>query len=425
MRRSSTLLLILILFATPLSVFAAATPETASEPSFQGELSGTIVYTADAVDTNEDGAIDSADSDIMFSIDVGADPAEGRFQIAGGPPASAAYPRLTQDAEIILCHAFVDTNEDGVIDHATDAPFLAVLNVDGTDVTPLMEPGSSSAQEAVWSPDETLVAFAFGNEDTNGDGALSTDDTLHLALLELGELDSEAPSPTQLAGGSEPVVLTDGSVSVAHPQFWSDSLILFEATDLATNVRGVYSYDLATEEMTLLKGDAWNPIPSADGAQVAMESISDAGNTIWIFNVADETWTILDFEAASAPTWSPEGDMLAFAVKADAGSSIVVFDGDGAETIAESSGDLSMTSFAPGGDALAFATTPTEGGNTELNVVSLDGAFAATVTPQDSNLVEFVWAPTTAANEATSIPNTETSSSVTWIPVADLPSNRA
>jgi Tol biopolymer transport system component len=204
-------------------------------------------------------------------------------------------------------------------------------------------------------------------------------------------------------------------------------VLLFEATEVATETRGVYTYDLAAEELTLLKGDAWNPIPSSDGTQIAVESVTEDGSTIWIYNFADDTWTILDFEAASAPTWSPDGATLAFAVRADEGSSIVLFDGEGAQTVAESSDNLSMTSFSPGGEALAFATTPSEGGNVALNVVSLDGAFAATVTPDDTNLVEFVWAPPSAraGDEASSVPNTNTTSSMTWLPVADLPSNRA
>jgi hypothetical protein len=427
MRRLSTFFVVLVLFATPLSVLAASTPQTSPPLSRQGELSGTIVYTADAIDTNEDGSIDAADNDIMFSVDVGADPEAGRFQMAGGPPASAAYPRLTQDYEIVLCHAFVDINGDGVVDHNTDAPFVAAGNTDGTDVTPLVEPGSSASFQASWSPDESLIVFAYAADDTDEDGAVTINDRMHLAILEVGEYDLAAGSAApQLATGALPTVLTDDTISVAHPQFWSESVLLFEATDVATETQGVYMYDLAAEALTLLKGDAWNPIPSSDGTQIAVESLTEEGSTIWIYNVADDTWTILDFEVASAPTWSPDGATLAFAVRADEGSSIVVFDGEGAETVAESSGELSMTSFSPGGEALAFATTPSEGGNVALNVVSLDGAFAATVTPADTNLVEFVWAPpASGGDEASSVPNTDTTSSFTWLPIADLPSNRA
>lgn len=428
MRRLSTFLVVLILLVTPLSVFAASTPESPTTPSRQGELSGTIVYTANAMDTNGDGTIDTADNDIMYSIDVGADPADGRFTMAGGEGASAAYPRLTQDYEIVLCHAFLDLNEDGIIDHDTDAPFVAAGNTDASEVVPLVEPGTSASFQATWSPDESLITFAYAPNDTDGDGAFTIHDQMHLAILEVGEYDVSAGSVApQLVTEATPTVLTDDTLSVAHPQFWSDSVLLFEATEVATDTRGVYTYDLAAEELTLLKGDAWNAIPSADGTQIAVESTTESGSTIWIYNVADETWTILDFESAGAPTWSPEGATLAFAVSADEGSSIVVFDGESAETIAESSGDLSMTSFSPGGDALAFATTSSDGGNTELNVVSLDGAFAATVTPEDTDLVEFVWAPPSAnsGDEASSIPNSDTTSSMAWLPVADLPSIRA
>ncbi len=175
MKRITFVLLGALVMMPVANVWASDASPAPRPDNYQGSFSGAIVYTADALDTNGDDIIDSSDNDIMFSNAIGADPTDGRFLIAGGEAASAAYPRLTQDGEIILCHAFADTNADGAVSHESDMPFLAVLNVDGSDLTPLMEPGSAAALSGLKPGDEIIAV-----DQTR----TPTLETVRLALLE-------------------------------------------------------------------------------------------------------------------------------------------------------------------------------------------------------------------------------------------------
>jgi hypothetical protein len=417
------IIIILTLALSPLAGALAAEDPSAGESAFrQGFLSGGIVYTADALDTNEDGVVNTNDNDIMFSVSIGADPADGRFQMAGGPPASAAYPRLSNNGEQVLCHAFVDTNEDGVVDHATDMPFVAVLNADGTEVTPLTEPGAAVAFQAEWSLDESKATFVYATEDTDGDGAITMGDNGRLAVLDLGQRDPAAPSAAQLASQAAVRVLTDETLAVTRPQFWEDNLILFEGRRVADGIRQVYTFNLDTNSLTEIappEGEASNPQPSPDGIQLAAQVEIGGLQSVWMLDRTSGGWRQVSPAAANAtdPTWSPDGASLAMAASSDAGSSVLVFDGSQIRTVIESEGDIRSTDFSPTGGAIAYAASPVNSEQTSLNIVTLDGGYAATLSPEDSNLVDFDWIP--EEDGPTSMPSFR--AFVALFPVADFP----
>jgi WD40 repeat protein len=403
--------LLFLLAALPLTLAAAPAPSGTGQALRQAAPVGRIVYTADALDTNEDGLVNAADNDIMYSVDIGADPEDGRLHLAGGPPASAAYPRLTEDGEIILCHAFADTNGDGITDHQNDMPFLAVLNSDGTEVTPLHNPGTAVALEADWSPDERTIVFAYADQDTNGDGTVSIADTLRLAILQLGQLDPANPSPAQYVVDFAPTILTDATLSVSRPQYWSDTVILFEARRVQNGARGIYTYDLQTGQTLLVSPgvvDAWNPVLSPDRTRIAAEVQTQLdGKSIWVYNAINAQWAIVstDLESPSAPTWSPDGSLLAMSDSTPDANLIVVYDGQTTQALITSDAEIGMTAFSPDGDAIAYASTPGADAGTSLNVVSLDGGYAATLTPEGTDLVEYVWSPTVPGDAgAASVP---------------------
>jgi len=385
-------------------------------------LSGGIVYTADALDTNEDGTVNADDNDIMFSVSIGADPADGRFAMAGGPPASAAYPRLSSNGEQVLCHAFVDTNEDGKVDHATDMPFVAVLNQDGSDLTPLTEPGAAVAFEAEWSVDESKATFVYATEDTDGDGAITTSDNGRLAVLDLGQRDPAAPSASQLASPAAVRVLTDETLAVTRPQFWEDNLILFEDRRVTDNVKQVYTFNLDTNSLTEIappQGEASNPQPSPDGIQLATQVEIGGLQSVWMLDRTSGGWRQVSPADTNAtdPTWSPDGQSLAMSASSDEGSSVLVFDGSQIRSVIDSEGEIRSTDFSPNGEAIAYAATPQDSDQASLNIVTLDGGYAATLSPEDSNLVDFDWIP--EGDGPTSMPSF--GAFVALFPVADTP----
>lgn len=421
--------LLLVMIVSPLAAFAT-TPTIHSEQARLQGLLGQLVYTADAEDINEDGVVDAADPDIMYSIEIGADPLDGRFYIGGSAGDSAAYPRLSQDGEIILCHAFIDSNGDGVIDHQTDMALLGVLNTDGTGLTPLTDPTAMVALEAEWAPDERSIIFVMADTDTDGDGALTINDTLHLAWKQLAAVET-VTTAGDLVADTEVMVLTDDTLSVTHPQFWGETAVVFEATEVESGARGVYSYDFETEEVTLISPegqDAWNPQISPDGAQVAMEVQTDEGTRVWVYMVDAMDWedhSPADIVNASAPSWSPDGDWLAMAVSTDEGTQLVLTSQTGEEdmVLASNDGGITETQFSPGGDAVAFAAVVDEE-HTALAVASIDGLVNETLTPEGDNLVDFTWNPSPPGAEAeTSLPSAPAAAMFAAVmqAVADLP----
>ena len=426
MKSKVNLLVIILTLAVALypmaGALAAEDPNAGALPFQQGFLSGGIVYTADALDVNEDGVVNAEDNDIMFSVTIGADPSDGRFQMAGGAGASAAYPRLSSNGEQVLCHAFVDTNEDGKIDHATDMPFVAVLNVDGTMVTPLVEPGSSVSFQAEFSPDESKATFVYATEDTDGDGAVTMNDDGRLAILELGQLDPAAPSAEQFASPAAVRVLTDESLAVSRPQFWEDNLILFEGRRVNDDVKQVYTFNLDTNSLTEIappQGEASNPQPSPDGVQLAAQVEMNGLQSVWVLDRTAGSWRQVSPADTNAtdPTWSPDGASIAMAASDDAGSRVVVFENSQIRTVAESDEGISMTAFSPAGGAIAYAASPSGGENTSLNIVTVDGGYAATLTTVESNLVDFDWIP--EDDQPTSMPLFISFAAL--IPAADAP----
>ncbi|RMF77681.1 MAG: hypothetical protein D6737_16960 [Chloroflexi bacterium] len=391
--RLFTFLLAFVVLSITVSIGAGL---SVADTAYAQSIGGKIVYTADALDTNEDGVIDATDNDIMFSIEIGADPATDRFRIAGGPPASAAYPRLTDDAKFVLCHAFTDTDGDGVIDHQKDMPFVAILGADGADLTPLTMPGNDVSLEANFSPDEKSIVFTRATADTDGDGQVTINDTRQLAIKPLGVLNADAPKASDFADDSEPMILTDDDITVSRPQFWTETMVLFEARRLSDDRLGVYVYDLEQGTMTRISPedmDATNPQISPDGTQIVMQVAAEAGSRIWVYDAAAETLndvTPLEGSASDA-SWSPDGSTLAMVVASADTSDLVLYDGSTTDVLVTEQGVISMTAFAPDGESIAYALTTDE--TTSLNVVSLDQAFMAKLTPDDTRLVEFVWSP--------------------------------
>jgi dipeptidyl aminopeptidase/acylaminoacyl peptidase len=395
-----TLTLFLVLAVALIPVSGAAANNAAPGHSlgmFQGSLSGGIVYTADSTDTNSDGIIDAADNDIMYSSTIGASPTDGRFSLVGGPDNSAAYPRLSNDGEIILCHAFVDTNGDGRVSEETDTPLLGALNIDGSDLVALSQPGAVGALEGSWSPDQTRIAFSYIDTDTDGDGILTTRDIRKLAVMEIGAIDPASPTASQMAQGSDFRVVTDTSLSVSRPQFWAENLVIFSATRTSDNIRQVYSFNLDTNALETFappEGESFNPVPSPDRSRLAVEVQLGEDQYVAVYDGAVDRWVRASPEGtqASDPSWSSDG-ALVMAVRTATGSQVVLYQNRQLSTVMETTDTVSLTQFSPDGNAIAYAAVPPEGGNTVVKVMTLDGGYAATLTPPDSNVSDFVWVP--------------------------------
>lgn len=396
--RTVTLFLVLAVILIPVSQ-VSANPSLPHEGlgMYQGAFSGGIVYTADAMDTNGDGIIDAADNDIMYSSTVGANPTDGRFSLVGGPDNSAAYPRLSNDGEIILCHAFVDTNGDGRVSEDTDTPLIGALNIDGSDLTALTQPGAVGALEGAWSPDQTRIAFSYVDTDTDGDGALTTRDIRKLAVMQIGAVDPANPTASQIAQSSDFRVVTDTSLSVARPQFWADNLVIFSAIRTADNIRQVYSFNLDTnalEPFAPPEGESFNPVPSPDRSRLAVEVALGEDQYVAVYDGAVDRWTRISPEGtqASDPSWSADG-ALVLAVRTSTGSQVMLYQNRQLSTVLETPDTISLTQFSPDSNAIAYAAVPPEGGNRVVKVMTLDGGYAASLTPPDSDVKDFVWVP--------------------------------
>jgi Tol biopolymer transport system component len=396
--RKFTFLLVLTIMAMPIAPAWAAdqSPEDAQQ-GYQGSFSGGIVYTAETEDTNGDAVVDSSDNDIMFSNTIGANPVDGRFAIIGGQENSAAYPRLSQDGEIILCHAFVDTNGDGLVSEESDMPLLGVLNLDGSDLNPLTPPGQVGAFDAMWSPDQSKIAFSLVDGDTNGDGRITVTDVAKLALMEVGAIDPAAPTASQVAAANDFRILTDNQVSVSKPQFWANNLIVFAGTRAVDNLRQVYIYNLDTgvmEPFTPPEGEAFNPIPSPDESRLAVEVKVGEDQFVSVYDGAVDRWTRASPEGAIAsdPNWSADG-ALVMSVRTATGSQVVIYENRQQRTFLESTEQISMTRFSPDGSAIAYAAVPAEGGNSVVKMMTMDGGYAASLTSTDSNVTDVVWIP--------------------------------
>ena len=117
------------------------------------------------------------------------------------------------------------------------------------------------------------------------------------------------------------------------------------------------------------------PRLSPNGERVAVE-VADAGNDIWVFELAGRTLTRLTFErTAQRPIWSPDGRRVAF-LRAGNASDLAWILADGsapAESLVVAPGDQSTGEFTPDGRSLVIR----EGGTTrprQISVVAMDSA---------------------------------------------------
>jgi Tol biopolymer transport system component len=159
-------------------------------------------------------------------------------------------------------------------------------------------------------------------------------------------------------------------------------------------------------------------LPRPDGIQLATQVEIGGLQSVWMLDRTSGGWRQVSPAAANAtdPTWSPDGASLAMAASSDAGSSVLVFDGSQIRTVIESEGNIRSTDFSPTGGAIAYAASPVNSEQSSLNIVTLDGGYAATLSPEDSNLVDFDWVP---EDGPTSMPSFR--AFVALFPVADFP----
>jgi WD40 repeat protein len=375
-------ILLVVLFSVGVTQLPLATAH--------GNFSGKLVYTAEVYNTSKNA--------IMFSITVGGDPKIGRFPIAGGTDGSTSYPRPTKDGQAILCHAFADLDGDGIIDQDKEAPFIAVVNADATDATPLTPPGQNAAYTANFSPDERSVVFAFADTDTDGDGRKTIHDSAHLAVKELGRVDPLNSTASQMASDSLIKILTNGrDFSVEKPAYLTNDLVYFTGKDSTTGRTTVYMYDLRNGDLTPvapLDTQTRNPAGSKDGTRIAVEVITLTEDYVAIYDVQSKTWSRVSSPGltASSPTWSVNGT-LALSISDSSGWQIMLLDGTGLHKLVEIQHEISAITFSPDGKALAYLWDTDGLHHNVLTVATLDGGYTTTMTPEDSRVQDYDWIP--------------------------------
>ncbi|MEZ4669346.1 MAG: hypothetical protein R3E39_15685 [Anaerolineae bacterium] len=362
---------------------------TAPLVTAHGSLHGMLIYTANVPSVST--------SELMFSIELGNDPDNGRTLIAGDNSISTAYPRLTNNGLAILAQVFLDSSNPEFIDQNTTTPVVGVLATDGTGLTPLTTVAEGAAFGASFSPDERQIVFAYANADTDNDGAITIHDTAHLAVKELGQLDPLNPAPGQLASSSRIRMLTrNEDFSVDKPAFLTDDLIVFTGIkpDASTTV---YLYNVASSSLTPLApvgAQSRNPAVSQDGNQIAMEVSTITENYDAVYDVESKTWSRLPVTGMpdNSFAWSVDGT-LAIAISNGSMWQIQILDGTGLRTLVEIPQKISGLNFSPDGRVLAYLWDFDGPPGNVLAVATLDGGYDASVTSPDSDIIDYDWVP--------------------------------
>lgn len=355
-----------------------------------GNISGKLVYTAEVSGVST--------TDLMFSISVGSDPETHRFHITGGTDNSTAYPRTTKDGLVILCHAFPDTDQDGFIAQDKDSPVVGVLKTDGSDRTAITVRGEGAAYSASLSPDERYIVFAYANTDSDGDGRITIHDIAHLAIKELGQIDSLNPTPHQLASNSRIRILTThNDFSVERPFYLRSDLIVFTGKSSSDGRTTVYLYNLSNDNVIPLVpagAQTRNPAGSKDGTQIAVEVITLTEHYDAVYDIEAQTWTRLPSTGLtnSSLAWSVNGT-LAMAISDGSNWQLMLLDGSGLRKLVEIPQKMSMVSFSPDGKAVAYLWDRDGSNHNVLAVATVDGGFNASVTAPDSNVKDYDWIP--------------------------------
>jgi Tol biopolymer transport system component len=299
---------------------------------------------------------------------------------------------------IILCHAFPDTDGDGTIDQNTTTPVVGVLRTDGTDLTPLTAQGEGAAYAASFSPDERHIAFSYAETDTDGDGALTIQDTAHLAIKELGQIDPLNPLPRQMASNSRVRVLTrNNDFSVEKPSFLSNDAIVFTGINPIDGRTTVYLYNISSEVLTPLApvgAQTRNPAISNDGRQIAVEVTTLTESYDAVYDVEARTWSRLPSTSVADKSfaWSINGT-LAIAMTDGLMWQLHVLDGTGLHKLVEVPQRISGLDFSPDGKMIAYMWDYDGPPGNVLSVATLDGGYNASVTSPDSDVIDYDWIP--------------------------------
>jgi WD40 repeat protein len=355
-----------------------------------GTIRGKLVYTAEVPTISA--------TDLMFTITLGSHPEFGRSHIAGDIVNSTAYPRLTKDGLIILCHAFSDADGDGIIDEDTVTPLVGALETDGTDLTALTNPAEGAAYNANFSPDERHMTFSYVDSDTDGDGVFTIRDSARLAIKELGPVDPLNPNPRQMASNSRIRVLTKSDdFSAEKPAFLRNDMIVFTGRNPADGSTQVHLYNLSNDDLIPLAppgAQTRNPALSEDGTRIAMEVTTLTEHYDAVYDIASQAWSRLPSAGLTenALAWSVNAT-LATAMSNGSTWQILLLDGSGLRKLVETPQRISRLDFSPDGKAIAYLWEQDGSGHNVLAVASLDGGFNASVTSMDSNVKDYDWIP--------------------------------
>lgn len=236
--------------------------------------------------------------------------------------------------------------QDGLIafEHyaGSTPPQIAVINADGTNLTPL--PTDGQAFDPAWSPDGTKIAYYLVNPDDYRPGALVTRGDIYV-------MDADGSNPTRLT--------TDGQN--LDPAWSPDGTKIAFVSD-----------------------------PESEPAQI---HVMDAdGTNITPLTAASDRGSSLD------PAWSPDGTRIAFAssTPGDLAFGIYVMDADGANPTELIAGEQRRSpAWSPDGAKIVF--TDIQGGSiyTGVYVMDADGANVTRLTPSDdsSHYMDPAWSP--------------------------------
>ena len=170
--------------------------------------------------------------------------------------------------------------------------------------------------DAVWSPDDTMVAFAGHRDRDTGSG--KTD-------LEL-RIDGAS------SGSSSP--LTSNDIPDIEPNFTPDgkSIVWIQGQDKGAEINMI---DIASKDVTRLTNDAFEdhePAVSPDGTLIAF--VSNRGSSgdfeLYLMDLASPNHDLIPLATGKTnvrhPAWSPGGRYLVFSAGAEGSEDLFIFD---------------------------------------------------------------------------------------------------